>query len=139
MEPQSLLRHLTERVPLLHALYFGIGGLWSMLGKRSFQAISGPKVDYWLVRTVGGLLTVIGSVIAMADVRGRIMPEIRWVAIGTSAVLTVIDVVYTTRNRIRKIYLLDAVANAVLIGGWLAFRSGRRDDLRRGAGMGDSG
>jgi hypothetical protein len=131
------MRQAIARVPQLHALYFGIGGLWSVVGKRSFQAISGPKVDYWLVRTVGGLLTVVGAVIAMADVRGRITPEIRWLAIGTSAVLTVIDVVYTARNRIRRIYLLDAVANVALIGGWLALRSGRQAGARQGPVPGD--
>ena len=131
------MRQAIARVPQLHALYFGIGGLWSVVGKRSFQAISGPKVDYWLVRTVGGLLTVVGAVIAMADVRGRITPEIRWLAIGTSAVLTVIDVVYTARNRIRWVYLLDAVANVVLIGGWLALRSGRQAGARQGPVPGD--
>jgi hypothetical protein len=133
------MRQAIVRVPQLHALYFGIGGLWSVVGKRSFQAISGPKADYWLVRTVGGLLTVVGAVIAMADVRGRITPEIRWLAIGTSAVLTVIDVVYTARNRIRWVYLLDAVANVVLIGGWLALRSGRPAGARRGPDPGDLG
>jgi hypothetical protein len=129
------LRRLSNRVPLWHALYFGIGGLWSVVGKRSFQVVSGPKVDYWLVRTVGGLLTVVGAVIAVADVRNRLTPEIRWLAVGTSSVLAIIDAVYTTRNRIHRIYLLDAVANALLIGGWLVYRSGTQTDLQRSADM----
>ncbi|MGE3798790.1 MAG: hypothetical protein AB7G88_13230 [Thermomicrobiales bacterium] len=123
MEPVKLLDRLGDRTPLWHALYFGIGGLWSVVHKRSFQAISGPKVDYWLVRTVGGLLTVVGAVIAMAGVRDRITPEIRWLAVGASSVLTVIDVVYSVRKRVRRTYLFDAAANGVVIIGWLVRRS----------------
>jgi len=119
-----LMRQLSDRVPLWHALYFGIGGLWAVIGKRSFQAVSGPKVDYWLVRTVGGLLLVVGAVIAVADIRNRITPEIRWLAVGSSTVLSVIGVVYAIRNRIHKIYLLDAFINILLIAGWLVYRPG---------------
>jgi hypothetical protein len=126
MEIRSVLDRLIERTPLLHALYFTIGGIWSVVGKRSFQAISGSKTDYWLVRTVGGLLTVVGVVVGMADARGRTTPEIRWLAIGTSGVLTLIDLIYTGKNRIRNVYLLDAVANLVLISGWLTRQS---DDI----------
>jgi hypothetical protein len=103
---------------LLHAAYFGIGGLWGILHRRSFEAVSGPKLDYWLVRTVGGLLTVVGGVLLQASRRNRITPEITMVAVGTSAVLTGIDVVYTAKRRIRLVYLLDAVANIGLMVGW---------------------
>jgi hypothetical protein len=101
-----------------HALYFVIGGIWAVMGKRSFETVTGPKVDYWLVRTVGGLLTIAGGVIASASLRNRITPEIRWLAYGTSGVLACISLLYSAKGRIRSIYLLDAVANAVLIAGW---------------------
>ena len=130
MSSGSLWRWLTERVWLLHALYFVVGGVWSVAHRRSFEAISGPKVDYWLVRTVGGLLTVVGAVIGIAGVRDRVTPEVRWLAIGTSAVLTVVDLVYTAKNRISKVYLLDAVANTILICGWLRCRAAEPVDSK---------
>ena len=110
-------------IALLHALFFAIGGVWSVLHRRSFEAVSGPKIDYWLVRTVGGLLTTVGIVLAGAALRDRITPEIRWLAIGTSGVLTAIDVIYTAQRRIRPVYLLDAAANLALIAGWLSVRA----------------
>lgn len=115
----SILRAARSRVWLAHALYFVVGGLWSVAARRSFEAITGPKTDYWLVRTVGGLLTAIGAVIGLAGVRRRLTPEMRWLAISTSGVLAAIDVVYTAAGRVRPVYLLDALANAILIGGWL--------------------
>jgi hypothetical protein len=111
-------------VPWLHAAYFITGGLWSILGRRSFEAVSGSKADYWLVRTVGGLLTVVGAVIAVANRHGRLTPEVRWLAMGTSGVLMAIDLAYVAKRRISPVYLLDAAANLILIAGWRV----RRDE-----------
>lgn len=111
---------LGGRVGSAHAFYFVAGGLWSIAGRRSFEAVTGPKTDYWLVRTVGGLLTAVGATIGLAGMRGRITPELRWLAISTSATLTAIDIACTAAGRLRPVYLLDALANAVLIAGWLA-------------------
>lgn len=116
----DIARSARSRVWLAHALYFVVGGLWSVASRRSFEAITGPKTDYWLVRTVGGLLTAVGAVIGLAGARRRITPEIRWLAIATSGALAAIDVIYTTTGRLRPVYLLDALVNAALIGGWLA-------------------
>lgn len=112
----------SSRVWLAHALYFVLGGLWAILGRRSFEAITGPKTDYWLVRTVGGLLAATGAVIGLAGTRERITPEVRWLAISTSGVLVAVDVIATVIGRIRPVYLLDAAANLALIGAWLARR-----------------
>lgn len=129
MTEQSIFQRIVSRTWLLHALYFVIGGIWAVVGRRSFEAISGPKSDYWLVRTVGGMLAVVGTEIGLAGWRRRLTPEIVGLAIGSSAVLAVIDVVYTAKRRISRVYLLDAVANAVLIGGWAAHL--RRDGMYR--------
>ena len=117
---KSQLRDFIPLVWLVHALYFIVGGLWSVVGIRSFQKVSGPKTDLWLVRTVGGLIVVVGGVIAWAGVRRRITPELIGMAVGSSAVLAVIDVVYTLKGRISRVYLLDACANSVLVVAWLA-------------------
>ena len=125
MTENRLIQQIVSRVWLLHALYFVIPGLWSVVGRRSFEAVAGPKTDYWLVRTVGGLLTVVGAVLGVAGWRQRLTVELAGLAVASSAVLIVIDVVYTARRRISPVYLLDAVGNTVLIGGWIAL-------LRRG-------
>lgn len=119
---------MVSRVWVIHAAYFVIGGVWSVVGRRSFETISGGKTDYWLVRTVGGLLTAVGAVIGVAGINRRVTPEIRWLAISTSVVLAIIDVVYVSKRRISPVYLLDAVANLGLIGGWLAMGKVRRKD-----------
>lgn len=116
---------ITERVgrwfPWLwrvQAFYFVVTGLWPCIEIRSFQRVSGPKTDLWLVKTVGVLVSVIGGVIAAAGMRRRITPEVAGLAVGSSAGLAAIDIYYSSRGRISRVYLLDALAEAVFIGAW---------------------
>jgi len=46
--------------------YFAATGVWPLVHMRSFEAITGPKADKRLVRTVGVLVTVIGGVLVAA-------------------------------------------------------------------------
>lgn len=118
--------HWLSGMGIAHALYFVPSSIWALVHIRSFEKVTGPKVDRWLVKTVAGLLTVIGVVIGRAGACRRVTPEIAALAIGSSGVLTAIDLVYVRKKRIAPVYLLDAVANLLLIGGWIAA-------LRRGA------
>ncbi len=104
---------------LSHSLYYLITGIWPLVGPRSFQAVTGPKVDFWLAQTVGVLTTVIGTVIAAAGLRRRVSTEVVGLAVGASAGLAAIDVVFVARKRIRKIYLADALLDGLLCAGWV--------------------
>lgn len=43
-----------------HGAFMLATGMWPLLSIKSFQAVTGPKEDLWLVKTVGCLLTVAG-------------------------------------------------------------------------------
>jgi len=105
-------------VAIAQAIYFIPTGLWAIFHISSFEAITGPKVDRWLVKTVGALVGVVGGVIAMAGVRKRVTPEIVVLGIGSAAALGAIDVVYVAKRRISAVYLLDALGEVVLIAAW---------------------
>ena len=66
---------------------------------------------------------VIGGVVGLAGYRKRITPEVALLAVGSAAGLAAIDVVHVAQRRIRPVYLLDAVAEAGLIGLWARARS----------------
>jgi hypothetical protein len=100
------------------AIYYALTGVWSLVSIRTFQKVTGPKVDTWLVKTVGTLVLVIGGVLGMAAKKGRVTPEIALLATGSAAGLAAIDVVYASRKRISPIYLLDALAEGGLIALW---------------------
>jgi len=113
---------LRRLVAFTQASYFLVTGFWPLLNIRSFEWISGPKVDRWLVKTVSALIAVIGSVIGLAAWRRRLTPEIELLGVGSSLALATIDVIYVARRRIRRVYLLDAVAEAALAATWLIAR-----------------
>lgn len=113
------------RVWLVQTLYYVVTGIWPLFGMRSFEAITGPKTDRWLVKTVGAIVAVIGAAIGWAGYRRRITPEIELLATGAAASLAAIDVVYVARRRISPVYLLDALTNITLIAGWIIARQRR--------------
>jgi hypothetical protein len=96
-----------------------INGLWPLVHMRSFEAVSGPKTDKWLVRTVSGLLITVGLEQLRAASRAEGDDTAKRLGLGTAATLTAIDLVYVARGRISKIYLLDAVVEILIIRGWL--------------------
>lgn len=95
-------------------------GLWPILHLHSFEKLTGPKADGWLVKTVGGLLAVIGlSLIAGGAVRGP-SRAMRVLGLGSAAVLALVDVVYASRGRISTIYFADAALQTAIGAAWLA-------------------
>ena len=108
-------------IALVQGIYYLITGIWPLLHLPSFEAVSGPKTDKWLVRTVGVLITVIGAVLCLAAARQKPLsePEIASLALGSTAGLTAIEVVYVAKGRISPIYLLDALLEIAVIAAWL--------------------
>jgi hypothetical protein len=103
----------------VQAVYFGLTGIWPIVHMPSFLAVTGPKHDLWLVRTVGLLILAVAIPLAMAAWRGTVVPEVFALAVASSAALTIVDVVYVARGTIRKIYLADAAAELVLLAAWV--------------------
>ena len=124
LAPRLLLQPLVTRdlgpvLALGQGLYYLGTGLWALVSIRSFEAVTGPKVDRWLVKTVGVLVSVIGAALMLAGWRRRVAPESAILAAGSAAGLGAIDTVYATKGRIAKIYLLDAVVEVALVAGWV--------------------
>jgi hypothetical protein len=113
------------RLPVVQGVYFLATGVWPLISMRTFEAVTGPKVDRWLVKTVGVLVAVIGASL-LADAR-RPSRGSRVLGVGSAAALGGVDAVYSLRGRISKIYLLDAVVEAVLVALWAV--GGRRRRL----------
>lgn len=131
-------KRYTERPPALSLLALGQGiyylatGVWALVSIRTFEAVTGPKTDRWLVKTVGVLVSVIGSVLILAGWRRRVEPEPALLAAGSAAGLAAIDTVYAMRGRISKVYLLDTVVEVALVAAWAAaLTAGSERRLRR--------
>jgi hypothetical protein len=101
------------------AAYYGLTGLWPLVGIRSFEALTGPKASPWLAKTVGSLVGVIAGALALATREDRLRPDTILLSMGSAAALGAIDVRYALAGRISKVYLLDAAAQAAVLVAWL--------------------
>ena len=108
-------RSLLSRILQIQGVYYLLTGVWPLLSIRSFQAITGPKTDLWLVRTVGALVAVIGAVLTWGSEQSQGERQTVALACGSAASLTAVESYYALRHRISAIYLLDAVAEIALI------------------------
>lgn len=113
----------------IQGVYYVATGVWGLVGLDSFQWVTGPKNDLWLVRTVSVLVLVIGSVLLVAAARLHVGFELILLGAGSAVGLGVVDVVYATGGVIRDVYLLDALAEAALAAAWAWAFWRSRDDL----------
>src|SRR3954452_1251798 len=106
-------------VSLAQGIFYLVTGVWPLVSIHSFKIVTGPKADRWLVKTAGVLITAVGAALTIAGVRRSVTREMRLLAVGSALGLTGIDVAYVRNGRISKVYLLDAVAELVLVAAWL--------------------
>jgi hypothetical protein len=98
--------------------YYVVSGIWPILHLGSFEAVTGPKIDDWLVHMVGLLAAAIGLVLGAATVRNRVRsPEAVLLAVTSAAAFAAIDLWYGLTGRISRVYLADAAMQICLIAG----------------------
>src|SRR5688500_15673629 len=114
--PSTRSSSLISVVAFAQSLYFLVTGIWLLLSISTFEAVTGPKTDDWLVQTVGVLIVVVAIVIAVAAIRQNITFETVLLAVGSAIGLAIVDLVFVAQRVISTVYLLDAVAEFILIG-----------------------
>lgn len=111
---------MTENsVALVQGIYFAGTGIWPLVHIRSFQMVTGPKTDLWLVKTVGVIIAALGAGLIRAGWNNEVNPAVAVVAVGSAAGLAGIDIVYAAKKIISPVYLLDAGAEIALIICWI--------------------
>lgn len=96
-------------------IYYVLTGLWPVIHMPSFEAITGPKVDDWLVKMVGLLAFVIGGTLILASQRANRSLEVLWLAVTSALAFAMIDVWYALNGRISPIYLADAAVEIAIV------------------------
>jgi hypothetical protein len=82
-----------ERLSLGQGIFYLATGVWPLLNMCTFERVTGPKTDRWLVKTAGVVITAIGGALMLAGARRRVSPEIELHAVTSAAGLTATDVV----------------------------------------------
>lgn len=78
------------------------------------MAVTRPKVDLWLVRTVAVLVLASGFVFLSSALRKNMAVEVLLLAILNGLRLAAIDLTYVAIGRISPIYLGDALIEIIL-------------------------
>jgi hypothetical protein len=104
---------------LVQAAYLIATGIWPLVHYRSFEAVTGPKTDSWIVQTVCAAAIVLGIATAISDRERSLI-----LSIGSTLAFGATEVAPALRGRIRKVYLLDAGFQSALT--CLAMRSAWR-------------
>ncbi len=107
-----------SKIAVAQGAYWAVTGIWPILHLKSFTRVTGPKPEGWLVKTMGGLITVVGATLAVAGLRRRVMPETALLAAGSAAALGLADAIYAGKRRISPVYLADAAIQAVTCAAW---------------------
>jgi hypothetical protein len=77
--------------------------------------VTGPKYDIWLVKTVGLLITSIGTTTLIASREKSIAIHVIFLTVSSACFLTAIDIYYSLTGRISKIYIGDALIEIMLV------------------------
>jgi hypothetical protein len=80
-----------RKLAAAHAAYYVVTGAWAVVDRSSFERVTGPKHDYWLVRLVGGLAVAVGASLGSAVVSGRRRQDDTTLALATSIAFVVAD------------------------------------------------
>lgn len=105
-------------ISVIQGVYYLLTGFWGLLHIESFMMVTGPKFDIWLVKMVSVLIIVISWVLILGGYRKNVTLEIIVLALGSAIGFIAIDIYYVAIDRISEVYLLDAVAEVILIILW---------------------
>ena len=105
-------------VVVAQGLYLALSGLWPLVHYRSFERVTGPKKDEWLVQTVAGLAVTAGGALLHAGKSHESLEVARTIGIGSALTFGAIDTIYGATGRIRRVYLADAIVEAFWLAAW---------------------
>jgi hypothetical protein len=108
------------RLALFQGIYYLFTGIWPILSIESFMAVTGPKEEIWLVRTIGMLIFFVGASLIAAGIKKQVNAPIIIIAVGSAFGFLVVDVTYVWLNVISPVYLLDAVLELIILCLWIA-------------------
>lgn len=103
----------------IQGLYTFLTALWALIDIDSFMAVTGPKSDIWLVKTVSTVLLAIAiALLSYVFIKTDPLPAIL-LGFFTSAGLAAIDFYYTGRAVISPVYALDGIAEVIFALAWV--------------------
>ena len=104
-------------VLIVQGVYYLLTGIWPLVSIPTFEAVTGPKTDDWLVQTVGVLAATIGATLLVGSLRQPPNREMLTLAVLSILSFAAVDVVFVARGIISPVYLVDAALQVVFLAG----------------------
>ena len=114
-------------------LYYLITGIWPLVSIRTFEMVTGPKTDDWLVQTVGVLAVAIGATLLYSVRLKGPTREGVFLSVVSAVGFLAVDVVFVFLGIISTIYLADAVAQGLFLLGFFVAMVAHRASVARPA------
>ena len=109
---------ITRITFLIQGIYTLLTALWGLIDIKSFMAVSGPKTDIWLVKTVSvALICIALSLLTNLKSESNLAPKIT-LALTSALGLCFIDFYYSLNGVIWKTYQVDGVIQILFIIIW---------------------
>jgi hypothetical protein len=109
------------KVALAHGAYLVAMGLWPLLHLRSFEVVTGPKLEGWLTKGMGAMMTNIGATLLYAGKRRDVRPPLRLLGACTALSFAAMDFYYAgIRRRISPVYLGNGAIQLGFAISWLS-------------------
>lgn len=109
-------------VARLQGGYYLVTGLWPIVHLRSFEAVTGPKPEGWLVKMVGALAASVGLTLLGGRAIGptlRTAQSIRRLGLLSALSFAGVDLWYGgVRRRIAPVYALEALPELAFAAYW---------------------
>lgn len=103
----------------VQGVYSLITAVWPIVHIDSFMAVTGPKTDLWLVKTVSVLILAIALFLLVQIKYLLPVVPVAIMAITMSAGLLIIDFYYPAIDRISGIYMADGILQFIFLCTWI--------------------
>ncbi|MGV9013135.1 MAG: hypothetical protein ACOH13_11120 [Flavobacteriales bacterium] len=109
---------ITSLVLYAHALYLLIGGAWPLLSLRTFEEVTGPKSDHFLVRTVALILVLVASIL-FTQRKPPVERSAVFTAMGISCILGSVALFSAAGGWVWKVYFIDGGMHLLFASAWV--------------------
>lgn len=110
---------MKRRILCVQGAYYVVTGLWPLFSMGSFERVTGPKTDKWLVQMVGLLAASIGVSLFVGARQREVDASLRTLAMTSALSFAAIDIVHAAQRRISPIYLVDAGLEKIVLAALL--------------------
>ncbi len=120
---KTLIRHKLpiKSVLIGQGLYFVLTGLWPIFSISSFVHLTGPKTDFWLVKTMGLIIFSIGVVLLVGALRKKVAFEVALLSFLSASMFWLIEWFYYFKRVIAPVYFADGFIQLGFAMIWLFY------------------